>query len=288
MVLPVRVEGIDTLDNVWGRPKRARPEGGFPVGASVDTLIDLIPEWTWFLESVISHRPEQGTACAAWTVRDLVAHNAGTAEELTRTLGAHLNGSLVPPTRRPGDRGERALRELPNADLLDVLEREMLSLASVLMEAERVDQGNYVPWAGRKMRVAWFAEHMREELVLHRWDITGDEEVSTRLLNQPWVTEHSVVAVGKPLLRRGLAKLGKERRVTARLRCAGYDDVVVVAGAGSTVIELGPPEGTATLETDMAARALLLWGRQPSDPARIVSTAGPVALGTTRALLSGY
>jgi hypothetical protein len=258
------------------------------MGASVDTLIDLVPEWTWFLESVISHRPEQGTACAAWTVRDIVAHSAGTAAELARILGSHVRGSPVPPTRRPGDRGEHALRALPDADLLEALEREMLSFASVLVEAERVDQGHYVPWAGRKMKVGWFAEHMREELVLHRWDITGDDETSTRLLNQPWVTEHSVVAVGKPLLRRGLAKLGKERRVTARLRCDGHDDVVVVAGAGSTVIELGPPEGTATLETDMAARALLLWGRQPSDPARIMSTAGPAALGATRAVLSGY
>src|SRR5579872_6232701 len=101
------------------------------MGASVDTLIDLVPEWTWFLESVISHRPEQGTACAAWTVRDVVAHSAGTAEELARILGSHVRGSPVPPTRRPGDRGEHALRALPDADLLEVLEREMLSLASV-------------------------------------------------------------------------------------------------------------------------------------------------------------
>jgi hypothetical protein len=258
------------------------------VGASVDTLIELIPEWTWFLEAVISHRPEQGTACAAWTVRDLVAHNAGTAEELARVLGAHLTGGPVPPTRPPGQRGERALRQLSNADLLEVLEREMLHLASVLLEAERVEQEHYVPWAGRKMKVTWFGEHMREELVLHRWDITGDDEVSTRLLNEPWVTEHSVVAVGKPLLRRGLERLDTGRRVSARLRCDGHDDVILVAGAGSTVIELGPPEGSATLVTDAAARALLLWGRQPSDPARIMSTAGPAALGATRALLSGY
>ena len=253
-----------------------------------DTLIDLVPEWTWFLEAVISHRPEQGTACAAWTVRDLVAHNAGTAEELARVLDAHLEGGPVPATRAPEERGERVLRDLCNADLLEALERAMQHLAVVLEEAERVDPEQYVPWAGRKMKVSWFGEHMREELVLHRWDITGDDEVSTRLLNAPWVTEHSVVAVGKPLLRRGLKRLHKGERVTARLRCDGYDDVILVGGADSTVIELGPPEGDATLETDAAARALLLWGRQPSDPARIMSTAGPDALGATRTLLSGY
>jgi hypothetical protein len=164
----------------------------------------------------------------------------------------------------------------------------MQHLAVVLDKADRVDPEQFVPWAGRKIKVARFGEHMREELVLHRWDITGDDEVSTRLLNAPWVTEHSVVAVGKPLLRRGLARLHKGERVTARLRCDGHDDVIVVGGAGSAVIELGPPEGDATLETDVAARALLLWGRRPSDPARIMSTAGPDLLGATRTLLSGY
>ncbi len=27
------------------------------------------------------------------------------------------------------------------------------------------------------MKVPWFAEHMREELVLHGWDITGDSDI---------------------------------------------------------------------------------------------------------------
>ena len=258
------------------------------MSASTDILIDLVPEWTWFLESVISHRPEQGTACEAWTVRDVVAHNIGTAEELARVLGAHLEGGPVPSTRAPGERGERALRALPNADLLDALEREMQRLAVILAEAEHIGPEQFVPWAGRKMQVASFRDHMRGELVLHRWDITGDDEVGTRLLNEPWMTEHSVYAVGKPLLRRGIARLGRDRRVTARLRCDGHDDVIIVAGADSTVIELGPPEGTATLETDPAARLLMLWGRQASDPARLMSTAGPAALGAARVLLSGY
>ena len=74
----------------------------------------------------------------------------------------------------------------------------------------------------------------------------------------------------------------------ARLRAPGEDDLIVSATYDGPSIELGPPEGDAVLETDAAARALLLWGRQPADPSRIRSNAGPDALGAARRLLAGY
>ena len=103
----------------------------------------------------------------------------------------------------------------------------------------------------------------------------------------------AVDAVGRPLLRRGVAELGLavDDRVEARLRAHdgdGSDDVIVTAGATSTDITLGPAEGDATLETDAATRVLLLWGRRPADPTRIRSRVGPEALGRVRTLLSGY
>jgi hypothetical protein len=64
--------------------------------------------------------------------------------------------------------------------------------------------------------------------------------------------------------------------------------VVVTADADRTAIRLSEPDGTATLETDAAARALLLWGRRPADPSRICSRVGPETLGRVRSLLSGY
>jgi hypothetical protein len=133
------------------------------------------------------------------------------------------------------------------------------------------------------MKVAWFAEHMREELVLHRWDITGDDDVAVAALSQPWMTVHSVVAVGRPLLGRG-ARHSRNGDMEARLRVPGRDDVVVRADG----IELALPVGEATIETDAAARVLLLWGRRPADPSRWCSGAGPDRLRRVRGLLSGY
>jgi len=155
--------------------------------------------------------------------------------------------------------------------------------------AEELPADTDVAWTGWTMKVPWFAEHMREELVLHGWDITGDEAAQERL-GQRWMTEHSVMAVGSPLLARGATTLGLDGGdgLEARLRVAGTDDVVVTADADTTTIGLDAAEGPATLETDAAARVLLLWGRRPADPSRICSSVGPETLGRIRTLLSGY
>jgi hypothetical protein len=62
----------------------------------------------------------------------------------------------------------------------------------------------------------------------------------------------------------------------------------VAADSDQITIGLAEPEGPATLETDAAARVLLLWGRRPADPSRIRSRAGAETLGRVRRLLSGY
>src|SRR6202012_4482227 len=105
---------------------------------------------------------------------------------------------------------------------------------------------------------------------------------------QPWMTTHSVLAVGKPLLVKGAKQLRPGERIEARLRVEGADDVLVSAASEGATIELTDPDGPATLETDSAARVLLLWGRRPGDPSRIRSRVGPDELGRVRTLLSGY
>lgn len=145
-----------------------------------------------------------------------------------------------------------------------------------------------VAWTGRTMKVPWFAEHMREELVLHSWDITGDEPAAQARLAEPWMTTHSVLAVGKPLLAKGARQLEAGERIDARLRAEGTDDIVLTAGADQVTIGFAEPDGPATLDTDAAARVLLLWGRRPADPSRIRSRVGPETLGRVPRLLGGY
>jgi hypothetical protein len=247
---------------------------------------DRFPEWQPFVDAVQQRRPDAGTWCEAWTVRDIVVHQAGNAEELARVLGAHLAGE--PLATRGFEERETPLRAMNDTDLWAALHRNMALLNDVAEAADRVPADTDVAWTGRTMKVPWFAEHMREELVLHGWDITGDDTQAQERLAQPWMTTHSVLAVGKPLLVKGAKQLRPGERIEARLRVDGDDDVVLSAGTDSTTIALADPDGPATLETDAAARVLLLWGRRPGDPSRICSRVGPQALGRVRTLLAGY
>jgi hypothetical protein len=241
------------------------------------------------VNAVQQRRPDAGTWCEAWTVRDIVAHQAGNAEELARVLGAHLEGE--PVGTRGFEEREGPLRALNDADLWDALLDRMAALNEVAVAAEAVPADTDVAWTGRTMKVPWFAEHMREELVLHGWDITGDCDISAAFqtaLAEPWMTTHSVVAVGRPLLAKGAKELGPGERIEARLRVPDTDDVFLSADVDHTTVGFADAVGPATLETDAAARVLLLWGRRPGDPSRICSRAGADTLGRVRRLLSGY
>lgn len=219
-------------------------------------------------------------------MRDIVVHQAGNAEELARVLGAHLAGQPV-ATRGFAER-EDPLRALNDSDLWDALLDRMAALGEAAAAADGVPADTDVAWTGRTMKAPWFAEHMREELVLHGWDITGDEPAARARLGEPWMTSHSVLAVGRPLLVKGAKQLAPGERVDARLRAEGTDDIVLTADADEVTIGFAEPDGAATLETDPAARVLLLWGRKPADPSRIRSRVGPEVLGRVRRLLSGY
>lgn len=247
---------------------------------------DRFPEWRPFADAVRRHGPDTGTWCEAWTVRDIVVHQAGNAEELARVLGAHLEGE--PVATRGFEEREGPLRALNDADLWEALQDRMATLTEVAVAAEEVPADTDVAWTGRTMKVPWFAEHMREELVLHGWDITGDEPAARARLAEPWMTTHSVLAVGRPLLAKGAQQIGPGERIEARLRADGTDDVVLAADPDQVSIGFAEPEGPATLETDAAARVLLLWGRRPADPSRIRSRVGPETLGRVRRLLGGY
>jgi uncharacterized protein (TIGR03083 family) len=249
---------------------------------------DVLPEWEAFAAAVQQRSPDAGTWCEAWTVRDIVVHQAGNADELGRVLAQHLSG--IATRTRPFSEREAPYRAMADADLWATFLHRLDQLSEIAQAAAERDPDTDVAWTGRTMKIGWFAEHMREELVLHRWDVTGDDTVARSDLGTSWMTEHSVRAVGRPLLARGAAQLAvdSDGPVEGRLRVAGCDDVLVRADADGTAIELVPPEGPAAIETDAAARTLLLWGRRPLDPSRWRSGLGPEKLRRLRTLLNGY
>jgi uncharacterized protein (TIGR03083 family) len=252
-------------------------------------LRTVLPEWEHFAQAVQTHRPDAGTWCAGWTVRDVLIHNTGNTVEFIRTLKARMVGD--PVETRSFEERETPYRAMANSDLWSAF----VALCEEFVETSEAAIRDLPPepticFTGAYVRPDFFAKHMRNEIVLHRWDITGDDTTSTHALMQPWVTEHSVHPVGPYLLASGAARmnLSADDRIEGRLRAPGTDDILVTATKAGNTMALVPPEGEATIESDPAVRALFLWGRRPADPSRWHSQAGPDTLLQLRTLLSGF
>ncbi|MBV8994106.1 MAG: maleylpyruvate isomerase N-terminal domain-containing protein [Pseudonocardiales bacterium] len=211
-----------------------------------------------FAHAVQLRRPDTGTWCEAWTTRDVLIHQTANAEELARVLGAH---TAAEPVETRGFDRENPYRELTDPELWSAFIDRCEQLIDITTTAERdLPPDEEIMWTGRAVKQHFFAEHMREELVLHRWDLTGDDATAVRALTESWMTRHSVYEVGKALLDKGAAglDLGVEGRIQGRLRSPGTDDVIVTATAQGNSIEFAKPDGPATIESDPAVRTLFL------------------------------
>jgi hypothetical protein len=135
---------------------------------------DRLPEWQPFLDAVQQRRPDAGSWCEAWTVRDIVIHQAGNAEELARVLGAHLAGEPV-ATRGFAER-EASLRAMNETDLWAALHRNMATLNEV---AEATDD---VPADADDVVVGADANRTTIRLADPDGPVTLETDAATRVL----------------------------------------------------------------------------------------------------------
>lgn len=128
-------------------------------------------------------------------------------------------------------------------------------------------------FTGTALTVTQIATHSRTEAAIHRWDITGSDNLSEELLAQPELTRHAVsVLNAMPILNesaRARATQGHLLPLRIVLRAAGQLDVVLAADVdGNAHFELAEEgtaaQGDAVVSTDPAHRLLVLWGRRSS------------------------
>ena len=238
-----------------------------------------------FFEALDVTSPDSLSACTGWTAHDVTAHLAAAAVEVSLNLEACGEGRPVPPTRGFEER-ETPYRAMGHKELRTQLpisiERAAVALDAVLnSQPEAV-----VPWTGREMVVATFITHMRSEFALHRWDLVGDDDVSTVLLAQPELTDHAVTVLGRALVTRGAAS--DSTNLFAAISAPGTQDVIaLVDGDGARLIRSEETSDSVVIG-DPAARLLFLWGRRPGDPRRLVAPHGHQLLARLENLLAGY
>lgn len=246
-------------------------------------------EFDAFLDTLQGVPPHALTACQGWTAHDIIAHLTAGAELLTAQAEAHLDGRPAPQV------DDWATQELPYQALDDRVLRRRLEdgerrMTGILADLAAPDPARVVPGLGWGMPVGELITHMRQEFAIHRWDLIGDDDEGAEILARPELLAHSVRMLQEPLMAAGL---GREAAavpdLTVRLRCAREPDLVVDVRNGQGRLELAEPDDSrAVVETDPAARLLLLWGRRPSDPRRVRSSLAPPQLRRLQQLLSGY
>jgi uncharacterized protein (TIGR03083 family) len=214
--------------------------------------------------------PDTTTACAGWTVRNVVAHFAAGTKELADLIELKLNHNRERPTLGFDER-EAPFLALDDNSLSRALTAQSTRMQGAVAMLADTDDPTFL-FTGRYFTVAQLATHMRSEATLHRWDIVGDDDISEQLLVQPELSRHAVdllntlpVLYEAPEWRAKHAGVTKELRIV--LRSPHTADVVYTHAATGAcfTIEEDAATGDAVVNTDVANRYLSIWGRRSAD-----------------------
>lgn len=231
--------------------------------------MDFPRESLELMKTLADADPTAPTACAQWTVHDLVAHLAAGAKENADLIEDELAGR---PTRatRGFDEREAPFVAMPDEQLRQELARQSRRKIAAVQELSVRGPDVTYQFTGRPFSAALAQTHGRSEAAIHRWDIVGDDETSMELLAAPELTRHAVeilntlpILYEAPFSRARAAQVDELRIV---MRSPAQPDVVMDINPDNARFELAdighPVDGDAVVETDPAHRLLGIWGRR--------------------------
>jgi Mycothiol maleylpyruvate isomerase N-terminal domain len=214
-------------------------------------------------------RPDASTACSAWSAHDIVAHLAAGAKEHADLIEHHLSGRPERGTRGFEER-ELPFRALDHDTLMGRLVDE-IGRKQRAYEDLAASEDPSIAFTGTRLTEEKSELHSRSEAALHRWDITGDDDTSQKLLSQPDLASHAVWALDNmPVLNESAQALGS-RAATMTLvrvvfRAAGQPDILLTLSQAGSRFQIIPEKIDADLVLTMRPdhRPLVLWGRKPA------------------------
>ncbi|SOD74965.1 mycothiol maleylpyruvate isomerase-like protein [Jatrophihabitans sp. GAS493] len=242
-----------------------------------------------FLATVDAAAPDAVSACEGWTTHEIVAHVTGIAVEVSRHLEPYLQGDPVPKTRGFEER-EATLRVIGHAALLRRFVAEESRMRALVADVLDREPDAVIPWTGRRMAVAKFIPHLRNEHALHRWDVAGDDDISRRLLGAEDLVDHSVGELGQILLVAGRQRdPDPDIDFRVRLRSAGHRDLRVLVDAATAALAWAEDDiDEPSIDIDATDRHVFIWGRRPDRHGQVRSHLSQPDLARLQVLLSGY
>jgi Acetyltransferase (GNAT) family/Mycothiol maleylpyruvate isomerase N-terminal domain len=273
-----RGRSVPRLTCSWG-PPREEPA----------MMIDRSAEADAFLTTIEASAPAAVSACQGWTTHEIAAHVTGIAIEVARHLDPYLQGDPVPNTRSFEER-EAPLQALGHAELLTRLDCEEARMRRLVADVLDREPGAVIPWTGRRMAVAKFVPHLRNEHALHRWDVAGEDDLSRHLLGSEDLVDHSVGELGRILLVAGRQHdPDPDSDFRVRLRSAGSRDLLVIVDAGTATLAWADDDADEpSVDLDPVARHIFIWGRRPDRHGQAHSHLSQPDLARLQALLAGY
>jgi uncharacterized protein (TIGR03083 family) len=213
-----------------------------------------------FVETLQSIDPHQHTQCAGWTVHELTAHLAAGSAELADLIELELAAESPRPTR-PFDEREAPYRALPSARLRRAFFEESLRAAVAVERLLDAEESRRVCFTGVLIDVQSLVLHIESELVLHRWDLIGDDATSITALSDPRYAAHAATTVADMTPNVFPQRGGQQRTIV--LRAAGGPDIAVTGGPTTTIRLAADGGAVPVVQCHPAARTLMLWGRWP-------------------------
>jgi len=223
---------VGVLDSPTGQASCARALAELPGATKVLQFFSPPAEKAFgaFADTLLSVDPHAPTACAGWSVHELVAHLAAGSAEIADLVELELAEGRSRPTRDFGER-EAPYRALSPKRLRRTFFAEALRATVAVERLAAADDGNRrVMFTGVALDAPTLILHIESELALHRWDIVGSDAVSIAALSDPRLAEHALTTVA-----------------------AMQPNVFASGGPVADVGDCHPAE-----------RTLLLWGRRPS------------------------
>jgi uncharacterized protein (TIGR03083 family) len=228
------------------------------------------PDAAHAIREAIDRLPSDApTACEGWTAHHLVAHLAAGSKEIADLIDERLDGRPPRATRGFEER-EAPMRQLRHDELIERLSAESKRKLNAYSALADLDDPA-ITFTGTRMSAQELETHSRSEVSLHRWDLVGDDDISTALLGDPELTVHAIKVLNRmPTLNESSTAMATRvgtQTLRIVLRSPAQPDVVLTAAHGRAHLELAEAgtHDAITVTTDQANRLLLLWGRTSSE-----------------------
>jgi hypothetical protein len=122
------------------------------------------------------------------SAHDLTAHVTAAAAERANLIDDYLAGRTARATR------SWEVREPPFRAMPDAVLREQLVEQAVRFESNvaALTEDDTIVYTGRVMTAQRLRMHSHSEVVLHRWDLVGDDDAGVRALSDPAMVTHAI------------------------------------------------------------------------------------------------